>query len=79
MSRELVAEWFQACAIRKDTYTEALSGDFDEDEFLGYMVQGFAMAVAQLSAPGVFVAMNGQIFSWDEVRKNRATGVFERH
>jgi L-asparaginase len=40
---------------------------------------GFAMAVAQLSAPGVFVAMNGQIFSWDEVRKNRATGVFERH
>jgi hypothetical protein len=27
----------------------------------------------------VFVAMNGQIFSWDEVRKNRATGVFERH
>ena len=39
---------------------------------------GFAMAVAQLCAPGVFVAMNGQIFSWDEVRKNRATGVFER-
>lgn len=39
---------------------------------------GFAMAVAQLRAPGVFVAMNGQIFSWDTVRKNRATGVFEQ-
>jgi L-asparaginase len=39
---------------------------------------GFAMAVTQLCAPGVFVAMNGQIFSWDKVRKNRATGVFER-
>ena len=50
MSRELVAEWFQACAIRKDTYTEAISGDFDEDEFLGYMVQGFAMAVAEFES-----------------------------
>jgi L-asparaginase len=39
---------------------------------------GFAIAVAQLCTAGVFVAMNGQIFSWDEVRKNRATGVFER-
>jgi L-asparaginase len=39
---------------------------------------GFAMAVAQLSAPGVYVAMNGQIFSWDEVRKNNEFGVFER-
>jgi len=40
---------------------------------------GFAIAAAQLCAPGVFVAMNGQIFSWDGVRKNRETGVFERH
>ena len=50
MSRELVAEWFQACAIRKDTYTDAISGDFDEAEFLGYMVQGFAMAVAEFES-----------------------------
>jgi hypothetical protein len=50
MSRELVAEWFQACAIRKDTYTEAVSDDFNEDEFLGYMVQGFAMAVAEFES-----------------------------
>ena len=59
MSRELVAEWFQACELRKDSYVEAFSPDFvddefvgwsnnfDEDEFLGYMVQGFAMAVAE--------------------------------
>lgn len=53
MSRELVAEWFQACAIRKDSYTEAISGDFDEDEFLGYMVQGFAMAVAEVESFGI--------------------------
>jgi hypothetical protein len=47
MSRELVEEWFQVCALRKDSYFESVSGDFDEDEFLGFMVQGFAMAVAE--------------------------------
>ena len=39
---------------------------------------GFAIAAAQLSASGVWVAMNGQVFAWNEVRKNRAAGVFER-
>lgn len=40
---------------------------------------GFAIAVAQLSRPGVFVAMNAQVFAWDSVRKNKAAGVFERN
>ena len=39
---------------------------------------GFAMAAAQLCPAGVFVAMNGQIFPWNDVKKNRDTGVFER-
>jgi hypothetical protein len=47
MSRELVAEWFQVCAQQKDSYFESTPGNFDEDNFLGYMVQGFAMAVAE--------------------------------
>jgi L-asparaginase len=38
---------------------------------------GFAFAAAQTLAPGVWVAMNGRIFEWDDVRKNRAAGVFE--
>jgi L-asparaginase len=38
---------------------------------------GFAIAVAQLSGSGVFVAMNAQVFAWDSVRKNKAAGVFE--
>ncbi len=37
---------------------------------------GFAAAAAQLLAPGVYVAMNGQIFAWDNVQKNRSAGVF---
>ncbi len=38
---------------------------------------GFACAVAQTLPAGVYVAMNGQIFAWDNVQKNRAAGVFQ--
>ena len=38
---------------------------------------GFACAAAQALPHGVFVAMNGQIFGWDGVRKNRVAGRFE--
>lgn len=37
---------------------------------------GFACGVAQLLPAGVYVAMNGQVFNWDNVQKNRAAGVF---
>jgi L-asparaginase len=38
---------------------------------------GFACGVAQTLPPGVYVAMNGKIFTWDNVTKNRAAGVFQ--
>ena len=38
---------------------------------------GFAVAAATLLSPGIYIAMNGQIFSADEVRKNRDAGRFE--
>ncbi len=38
---------------------------------------GFACAAAMLCEPGVYVAMNGQIFPWNAVRKNRSAGLFE--
>ena len=38
---------------------------------------GFATAAAQTLPAGVYVAMNGQVFSWDNVTKNRAAGVFQ--
>ncbi len=65
MSRDLVAEWFQVCDRRKESYVEAFapsfegnefvgwSNGFGEDEFLGYMVQGFAMAVAEFESFGI--------------------------
>jgi L-asparaginase len=38
---------------------------------------GSALAFAQTLPPGVYVAMNGRIFPWNGVRKNRQTGMFE--
>ena len=38
---------------------------------------GSALSFAQVLPPGVYIAMNGQHFAWDRVRKNRDTGVFE--
>ena len=38
---------------------------------------GSALSFVQVLPPGVYIAMNGQHFSWDRVRKNRETGVFE--
>ena len=38
---------------------------------------GTALAFAQTLPPGVYVAMNGRCFPWDEVRKNRELGIFE--
>lgn len=38
---------------------------------------GSAMAFVQTLDPGVYVAMNGKYFNWDNVRKNRETGRFE--
>lgn len=38
---------------------------------------GFACGVAQMLPAGVYVAMNGQVFVWDNVQKNRTAGVFQ--
>jgi L-asparaginase len=39
---------------------------------------GFACAAAQTLAAGVYVAMNGQVFAWDKVQKNKVAGRFEK-
>ena len=38
---------------------------------------GSAMAFVQALSPGIYVAMNGKCFNWDNVRKNKKTGEFE--
>ncbi len=39
---------------------------------------GSALSFAQALPPGVYVAMNGLVFTWDDVKKNRRLGVFTR-
>lgn len=38
---------------------------------------GSALAFAQSLPHGVYIAMNGRYFNWDNARKNRDAGVFE--
>jgi len=38
---------------------------------------GSALAFVQTLGPGVYIAMNGRYFNWNNVRKNRKTGFFE--
>ncbi|MEL7040845.1 MAG: asparaginase domain-containing protein [Pseudomonadota bacterium] len=37
---------------------------------------GFAVAAARLQPPGIYIAMSGQCFPADDVRKDRAAGQF---
>ncbi len=39
---------------------------------------GMAVAAVQVAPPGVYIAMNGQVFHAGEVRKNRAENRFEK-
>jgi L-asparaginase len=38
---------------------------------------GCAVTAVQLTPTGVYIAMNGRLFRWDNVRKNRELAVFE--
>ena len=38
---------------------------------------GSALSFVQVLGPGVFVAMNGRCFNWNEVSKDREAGVFQ--
>lgn len=43
----------------------------------GLFNMGSALAFVQSLPHGVYVAMNGRYFNWDNVRKNRQSGAFE--
>jgi L-asparaginase len=43
----------------------------------GLFNMGSALSFVQVLPHGVYIAMNGKIFDWDKVRKNRELGRFE--
>lgn len=60
--------------------TIVLVGSLSPSRFKGSDAEfniGFALAAVQLLPEGVYIAMNGQVFRHDEVRKNRTANRFE--
>lgn len=43
----------------------------------GFFNLGSALSFVQSLNPGVYIAMNGRYFTWDNVRKNKELGIFE--
>ena len=39
---------------------------------------GSALSFIQVIEPGVYITMNGRYFKWDNVKKNKELGIFER-
>ena len=67
-------------AAKLDTKTVVLTGAMVPYAFGssdGLFNLGSALSFVQVLPPGVYIAMNGQHFKWDRVRKNRVGGVFE--
>ncbi len=77
---DTMAETAQVLAQKVKDKTVILTGAMIPIKFGssdGLFNLGSALAFAQTLPPGVYVAMNGRYFHWDNVRKNRETGVFE--
>jgi L-asparaginase len=75
-----MAETAQMLAAKVKNKTVVLTGAMIPIKFGssdGLFNLGSALAFAQTLPAGVYVAMNGRYFHWDNVRKNKETGVFE--
>ena len=44
----------------------------------GLFNMGSALSFVQALPPGVYIAMNGQIFNQENVKKNKKLGIFEK-
>ena len=58
-----------------ETFTTACYAFGSSD---GLFNLGSALSFVQALRHGVYIAMNGQYFLWNRVRKNKETGIFER-
>lgn len=77
---DTMVETAVALAQKVKTKTIVLTGAMIPIKFGssdGLFNLGSALAFAQTLPPGVYLAMNGRYFHWDNVRKNKQTGVFE--
>jgi len=77
---DTMVETAKAIAARKMDKTIVLTGAMVPYAFGssdGLFNLGSALSFAQTLPAGVYIAMNGRAFPWNDVRKNRETGIFE--
>ena len=78
---DTMVETARAIAEEIDSKTVVLTGAMVPYAFGssdGLFNLGSALSFVQSLPPGVYIAMNGRSFPWDDVRKNRDAGVFEK-
>lgn len=77
---DTMVETARVIAARVAAKTVVLTGAMVPFEFGssdGLFNLGSALSFVQVLGPGVYIAMNGRCFTWDDVRKDRTTGRFE--
>jgi L-asparaginase len=74
---EVTARALGAAKIRKTVVLTGALVPYKFGSSDGLFNLGSALAFVQTLPHGVYIAMNGRYFRWDNVRKNRKTGMFE--
>jgi L-asparaginase len=74
---EVTARWLGLAGLPKTIVLSGAMVPYTFGSSDGLFNLGSALAYAQCLPHGVYVAMNGRCFPWDNVRKNRRTGSFE--
>ncbi|MCG9879265.1 MAG: asparaginase [Bacteroidia bacterium] len=73
----LTAEYLASQKINKTIVLTGAMIPYKFGSSDGLFNLGGALAFAQTLPPGVYIAMNGRYFDWNNCRKNKASGIFE--
>ncbi len=71
------AEYLGNANIHKTIVLTGAMIPYDFGSSDGMFNLGSALSFVQILPYGVYIAMNGRVFNWDNVRKNKEMGVFE--
>ena len=71
------AAWLAQAALNKTIVLTGAMIPYKFGSSDGFFNLGNALAFVQILPPGVYLAMNGRYFPWDNVVKNKKTGMFE--
>jgi L-asparaginase len=75
---DVTARWLGEAKLAKTIVLTGAMVPYKFGSSDGLFNMGTALAFVQSLPHGVYVAMNGKCFNWDNVRKNRTKGTFEQ-